>query len=459
MEREVFRMYAIIDIETTGGDYDEEGITEIAIYQYDGCKITDQFCSLVNPKKQIQPFVKKLTGINEKMLKNAPAFFEVAKRIIEITNNCIIIAHNAAFDYRVLKTEFKRLGYAYERKTICTITLSKKLLPDQKVFSLGKLASNLGIPFSDRHRAFGDAQVTLKLFELLVEKDIGKNIIREHTKVLKNNKTPKRYLKIIDKLPSKMGIYYILDADNEIIYIGKSKNIKQSVIRDLTSSNKKSLIIQNKISKVSFSITGGELTTHLKQQNEIKINRPALNSSAKYRIYPIGIRIDNTKTYHNIILEQVKNNFKYIAVYKNKNLAKKAILILASEFGIQLKHSNFSTLKNKNSNIITPNFNKIIQENESSKQHNKKIMELCESLSYPFSDFLLTENGRKYGEFTFILVKNYQFKGYGYFELNHQIKSMSQIVSRLVSMEENNDAKKLICSFLIRKKYLKLINL
>ena len=108
-ERETFKMYAIIDIETTGGDYDEEGITEIAIYQYDGYKITDQFCSLINPKKQIQPFVKKLTGINEKMLEKGTSFFEVAKRIVEITKDCIIVAHNAAFDYRILKTEFKDL--------------------------------------------------------------------------------------------------------------------------------------------------------------------------------------------------------------------------------------------------------------------------------------------------------------------------------------------------------------
>ena len=449
MERETFKMYAILDIETTGGDYDQEGITEIAIYQYDGYKITDQFCSLINPKKQIQPFVKKLTGINEKMLRNAPVFFEVAKRIVEITKDCIIVAHNAAFDYRILKTEFKRLGYAYERKTICTINLSKELLPDQKVFSLGKLASNLGIPFSERHRAFGDAQATLKLFELLIEKDVGKNIIREHTKILKNNKTPKRYLKIIDKLPSKMGIYYVLDADNEIIYIGKSKNIKQSVIQDLTASNKKSIIIQNKISKVSFSISGGELITHLKQQNEIKINRPKLNGPAKYRIYPIGIRIDKTKTYHSVTVEQVKKNFEYLSVFKNKNLAEKAVLILTDEFKIQLKNSNSKNSHNNNT----------IQKRDSSKQHNKKIMELCKSFSYPFSDFLLTENGRKQGEFTFILIKNYQFKGYGYFELYHQIKSMSQIVSRLVSMEENNDVKKLIHNFLLKKKYLKLINL
>ena len=435
-------MYAIIDIETTGGDYDEEGITEIAIYQYDGFKITDQFCSLINPKKEIQPFVKKLTGINENMLEKAPVFFEVAKRIVEITRNCIIVAHNAAFDYRILRTEFKRLGYVFERETICTINLSKELLPEQKEFSLGKLVNNLGIPVSTRHRAFGDAQATLKLFELLIEKDVKKNIIREHIKVLKNNKASKRFLKIIDKLPSKMGIYYIIDSHNKIIYIGKSKNIKQSVTQNLTLYDKKSLIIQNKISQASFSLTGGQLITLLKQQIEIKINRPALNASSKFRIYPIGVRVDDTKTYHRIIIEQVQKKNKYLAVFKNKIDAEKAILILAEKFEINLNNSNFS-----------------IKKKESPKKYNYKIKKLSKSFSYPSPNFLIIENGRKHGEFTFILIKNNQFRGYGYFELNHQIKTMSQINSRLISMEENNDTKKLINSYLLKKKYIKLINL
>jgi DNA polymerase-3 subunit epsilon len=183
-------MYAILDIETTGGNYDEEGITEIAIYRYDGIQIIDQFCSLINPQKAIQPFVVKLTGINENMLRNAPKFYEVAKRIVEITEDCVLVAHNAAFDYRILQTEFRRLGFSFERKTICTVNLSQVLLPEQPAFSLGKLIRNLGIPFSDQHRAHGDAKATLKLFELLLEKDSEKKIIKEHTQSLEPNKTP-----------------------------------------------------------------------------------------------------------------------------------------------------------------------------------------------------------------------------------------------------------------------------
>ena len=132
-------MYAILDIETTGGKFNEEGITEIAIYRHNGREITDQFISLVNPEREIQPFVQKLTGINSKMLRSAPRFFEVAKRIIEITEDCLVVAHNADFDYRILRTEFKRLGYNFEKKSICTVSLSQELLSNMESYKLGEL--------------------------------------------------------------------------------------------------------------------------------------------------------------------------------------------------------------------------------------------------------------------------------------------------------------------------------
>ena len=175
-------MYAILDIETTGGKYNEEGITEIAIYKFDGHQIIDQFCSLVNPERNIQPFVVNLTGINNQMLQNAPKFHEVAKRIIEITDNCTIVAHNAQFDNRILSTEFDRLGYPFEKNMLCTVELSKKLIPDLSSYSLGKLVKSLGIPITDRHRAQGDAKATVELFKILLEKDIEKIIISDTIK-------------------------------------------------------------------------------------------------------------------------------------------------------------------------------------------------------------------------------------------------------------------------------------
>ena len=170
-------MYAIIDLETTGGKYNEEGVTEIAIYKFDGHKIVDEFVSLVNPEKPIQPFVVKLTGITEEMVKTAPKFSEIAPKIIEITRGCLFIAHNVSFDYRMLRTEFKRLGSDYVRETLCTIEVSKQLIPDIASYSLGNLCKSLDIPINGRHRASGDALSTLHLFKILLSKNIDQNII------------------------------------------------------------------------------------------------------------------------------------------------------------------------------------------------------------------------------------------------------------------------------------------
>jgi DNA polymerase-3 subunit epsilon len=452
-------MYAILDIETTGGKYDEEGITEIAIYRHDGETITDQFSSLVNPQIEIQPFVQKLTGISGKMLQNAPKFYEIAKRVVQITEDCVIVAHNAAFDYRILQTEFRRLGFTFERKSLCTVSLSQLLLPDQPAYSLGKLVRNLGIPFSDQHRAQGDAKVTVKLFELLLEKDLQKNILKAHISSEHPNKVPPKFLEVIDGLPSEMGVYYIHNSKNEIIYIGKSNNVKKRILNHLTGKSKKARVIQNEIHKVTFALTGGELVSLLKEQNEIKTNAPKLNKAMKYRIFPMGIRLDDSVEYPELIVEQIKKEHTYFSVYKNSKSAKSAIFNWTENYGICLKKTSLS---NKTGTCFLHEVNKCdgaCTGKETPDSYRKKIKLLLADFEYPFSDFIITSKGRKLGESSFIYIKGNVFLGYGYYELNHQIKNDKQIMSRLISMEDNPDVQKLIRSFLSRKKYNKLIPL
>ena len=181
---------------------------------------------MVNPERDIQPFVVNLTGINSKMLKSAPKFYEIAKRVVEITEGCILVAHNAKFDNRILKTEFNRLGFCFKRETLCTVELSKQLIPNLPSYSLGKLVRSLGIPASDRHRASGDATATLKLFKLLLAKDIEKTIIKAAIRTEPKHQMEPKLTEIISNLPAVTGVYYIHNSDGEIIYIGKSKNIK-----------------------------------------------------------------------------------------------------------------------------------------------------------------------------------------------------------------------------------------
>lgn len=279
-------MYAIVDIETTGGKYNEEGMTEIAIHRFDGHEVVDQFITLVNPEKPIQPFVVQLTGINSGMLTNAPKFHEIAKQIIEIMEGCVLVAHNANFDYRILKNEFKNLGYDFVKDTLCTVELSRKLLPDQDSYSLGKLCRSLGIPTSDRHRANGDVIATVKLLKLLLNKDIDKEILKANIKsegIIKSKHTLD-FQKLLDKAPRVTGVYYLYNSVGNIIYIGKHKNIRTGFNQLLLRKSKRADQLHKKIKDFSYEETGSPLIANIKHFGEIQNNQPKFNAVRKKTI-------------------------------------------------------------------------------------------------------------------------------------------------------------------------------
>src|SRR5690606_24367976 len=219
------------------------------------------------------------------MLRSAPKFHEVAKRIVEITDNAIIVAHNAQFDYRILRTEFRRLGYDYQRKTLCTVDLSKQLIPDAESHSLGKLARSLGIATSDRHRANGDALATLKLFKLLLNKDSEKKIITEVIREETHGELSPNQLDIVVNLPSETGVYYMYDKEGEIIFIGKTKNIKKRVNQHFTNVGNLARKLQKETKKVAYEVTGSELLAILKEYWESSKNRPKYNNNPRKKLF------------------------------------------------------------------------------------------------------------------------------------------------------------------------------
>lgn len=304
-------MYAILDIETTGGKFNEEGITEIAIYKFDGHNIVDQFISLVNPERPIQEFVVNLTGISNKMLRNAPKFYEVAKRIIEITSDCILVAHNTAFDYRILSTEFDRLGYDFNRNTICTVELSQKLILDQPSYSLGKLTRSLGIPMTDRHRASGDALATVQLFKLLLEKDIKKTIIQSAIKYFDRRQEKQKLRRLIDEIPPEQAVYYIHDTEGKVIFLGKGKNIKAEINRLFLKSTKRAIKIQDRAQSITYEKSGNELFMRLKYYLELESLSPKFNFRKK-------------KTLNN----QPFNNDNFLIIDKGREIEENAVILI-----------------------------------------------------------------------------------------------------------------------------------
>jgi DNA polymerase-3 subunit epsilon len=339
-------LYTILDIETTGGKFNEEGITEIAIYKFDGHTVVDQFISLVNPEKEIQKFVVNLTGINNKMLQNAPKFYEVAKRIIEITKDCTLVAHNSSFDYRILSTEFDRLGYDFNRNTLCTVELSKKLILDQPSYSLGKLIKALGIPMTDRHRASGDALATVQLFKLLLEKDIGKAIIQNSVKYHDKRTEKQRLQKLLDAVPKELGLFYIHDAEGKVIYLGRGKNVKSEVNKLFLKQTRRALKVQERATSITYEKTGNDLFTRLKYYIELETLAPKYNlkkkrkpflqdfNSEDFIIYDKGREIEE----HALILIEDKEVFGYgytsLAHQEDKLAILKSILTPIQDKGL-----------------------------------------------------------------------------------------------------------------------------
>jgi len=459
LDLEINKMFAVLDIETTGGKFNEEGITEIAIYRFDGSEIVDQFSSLVNPEREIQPFVQKLTGINSKMLQSAPRFFEIAKRIIELTEGCVLVAHNAEFDYRILRTEFRRLGYTYNRESVCTVTLSQTLLPEQESFKLGKLVRSLGIPISDRHRAQGDAIATLKLFKLLLEKDSKKEIVNAQTKSLHKKDIAPKFHKTLDKLPTETGVYYIYGQEDEIIYIGKSNNIRKRVNSHLTGKSSKSARIKQQLKSVRFEKTGSEFIALLKEQHEIKVNKPDLNKVGKYRMFPMGIRIEtDEKGYQKLILEQTLSKFEYIKVFRNKKTAVGQLFYWLSEYALCQNKSSLSNNKEQCPRRMVQKCDGSCEGIIPAEEYNSRIEKLLSDLVLPLGNKLYTTEGRQDGEYGFIYLEDAVIKGYGYYDLNYQITTSERISNRLIPIESNPDSQALVHRFIRNKKYHKLID-
>lgn len=163
-------MYAIVDIETTGGGGGAR-ITEIAVFRHDGQQIVDIFHSLINPEIYIPPFITRLTGIDNAMVQDSPTFYDVQDSVRALTKDAWFVAHNAKFDYGFIKREFGAIDEYFQRDLLCTVQLSRKIFPGLKSYSLGNLCESLEISIENRHRAHGDAAATVQLFEKLLVND------------------------------------------------------------------------------------------------------------------------------------------------------------------------------------------------------------------------------------------------------------------------------------------------
>jgi DNA polymerase-3 subunit epsilon len=394
------------------------------------------------------------------MLKNAPKFYEVAKRIVEITEDCIIVAHNSSFDYRILKTEFKRLGFHFKRKTLCTVELSKELIPDMESYSLGKLARALGIPVSDRHRANGDAMATVKLFKMLLNKDLDKSIISDAVKVEKRSNIAPNLKQIIEELPSVTGVYYIHNENGEIIYIGKSNNIKKRINQHFTGTNSKSKKIQALVATVTYERTGSELVALLKESEEIKKNKPIFNRALRRSIFTHALySYTDDKGYVNLRIDKADGKTLPVTTFSTRGSGKNFMFKVVDEYNLCQKLTGLYTTKTSCFKYDVKECNGACIEEETPETYNSRVNSLIEKYSYTNKNMLLIDKGRDVDEKSVILIENGIFKGLGFFDLNHQITNRKVLQSLLTPMSNNKDNQHIIQSYMRRNKRLKIIEL
>ena len=393
------------------------------------------------------------------MLRNAPKFHEVAKRILEITEDTIFVAHNTSFDYRILKTEYNRLGYNFKRDTLCTLELSKKLILDMNSYSLGKLTKQLGIPLTQRHRASGDALATVKLFKLLLDKDLEKNIIIDNIKNTSKSNLPKNLNEILNELPSSTGIYYMHNKNSEIIYIGKSKNIKKRVNQHFTGMDVKSHKLQINTATVSYDEAGSELIALLKESNQVKLHKPIYNRKLRKSIYPFGIyKNTDVNNYINLSISKINSDNDPLTTFKNMNNAISYLNKLINENDLCQK---LCGIYKSNNNCFRYTINECSGaciKLEDSQKYNNRLTKAIKYLNFENKNFAIIDKGRNVEENSFVLVENGLFIGLGYFNLNFQINNIEILKKILISMEHNKDSQQIIQSSLKKSKGIKILN-
>jgi DNA polymerase III subunit epsilon len=452
-------MYAIVDIETTGGSALHEKITEIAIYIHDGSEIVDEYCTLINPERNIPYFITGLTGITNEMVEGAPHFYEVARKIIEITEGKTFVAHNARFDYSFIREEFRMLGYNFHRPLLDTVSLSRKLLPGYKSYSLGNLCNDLGIVVTDRHRASGDALATVKLLELLLEKDNSEN-----RGLIKNRRSsglhPALDLSKAESIPESPGVYYLYNEKREVIYIGKSLNLNKRISTHLSNNTTaRAMEMRATVADISWEETGSELIALLMESKEIKKNKPLFNRAQRRTGFSWGIyNYTDDDGYIRFEYRNVRNEETPLCLFNSKDKVKAKLEQIISRYDLCQKLCGLYDTKG-------PCFHRQVglckgacNGEESPDSYNERAGRALDEFVFTGRNILIIDRGRNSEERSAIKITNGKYSGFGFFNINNLGFGLTAIHDCINPEQDNRDIQVILKGYLKNHKVEKIID-
>ena len=458
----LFVHYAICDIETTGGNPKNSKITEIAIYKHDGEKVIDEYDTLVNPEIPIPPFIVNLTGINDRMVENSPRFFEIAKEIIEFTKDCVFVAHNVGFDYGVLRSEFRSLGFDFRRPHLCTVRSSRHVLPGHDSYSLGKLTRALGIDLIGRHRAGGDALATAKLFGIIYEKD-KENLLS----FIQEELNPKRLhpnldIDFLDDIPNKTGVYKFYNDTNQLIYIGKSIHIKKRIeqhLRNLKTS--KGVEMQKEIARIDYELTGSELIALLLESQLIKQYTPKYNRALRRNKSPYGLfsYIDGNDYIRLYVGQTAKLSEIPLATFSTKKEGNGFMLRIVDENNLCQKLCDLYKTNSACFQYEIGECKGACIQKESSTSYNSRCQKLIDTLNLKEASFYIVGKGRQKNEKSLVLIKKGTLQGFGYAPFHFNRKKPKDWEEFISFSGEDRDARSIVRLFLRKNKGIEIASL
>lgn len=442
-------MYAIVDIETTGGHASANGITEIAICIHDGKKVVKRFETLVNPQRDIPIYISALTGITNEMVRDAPPFEDVAADIYHLIHGKIFVAHNVNFDFSFVRYHLAAAGYDLQTNKLCTVRLGRKILPGLPSYSLGRLCKHLGIDNQSRHRAMGDAEATAELFTLLLNSDTDNHIKQSLKQGSKDQVLPPNLSKKdIDQLPYTPGVYYFHDQKGKVIYVGKAKNLKKRVSSHFTGNNpgfQRQEFLRN-IHQISHQVCGTELIAFVLEAIEIKRLWPKYNRSLK--------RFENAFCLYAF---EDQRGYIRLAVDKYRKYSDPIYTCNSLLDGYNLLNKLIETFDlcpklcfiQKNNELCTSaaGSNCACEGIESPESYNEKVNNAIDQLKLALPTYAIRDEGRTGDEHSCILVEKGQFYGMGYISHYFDADNVQQLKSYLTPYPGNDYIKNIVATY------------
>ncbi|HSF44906.1 MAG TPA: exonuclease domain-containing protein [Chitinophagaceae bacterium] len=429
-------MYAIVDIETTGGHASSGAITEVAIILHNGKEIEGKYQTLVNPEVSIPRYITALTGISNEMVRDAPVFSQVAPNIFSLLSNRVFIAHNVNFDYSFLKHNLLMSGYQWEAPKLCTVRMSKKIFPGYASYSLGNICRALQIHIADRHRAAGDAEATAKLFNLLLENDT-QGVLNTMLKKGSRESYLPLHLPVsdVEHLPHAAGVYYFHDQKHKIIYVGKAKDLKQRVTSHFSNNSlsRKKQELMRSVHRISFALTGTEFTASILESLEIRKHWPQFNTSQKVLEFGFGLFMyEDQQGRKRLCIDRLRKNSRPLRRFALLTDAHRALWRLVKDHQL----CAVSCFLQKDG-VCETECKGVCRGEEPVNDYNKRVDTAIMHLQQELPSFAILEPGREKDENAWLLMEDGRFYGLGFLPAKQKILNKEQLKNLLTPYNSN----------------------